>query len=111
DEAGKPIPHPTVPGWTLREWALQDAVIDPHYGHWASMEYQFGPPTPEDFERPLFNRDTGEVDPVVLENWLKNDLARLFVEKKIDASRITIRKPDASALSFCQKTGARCIVD
>jgi hypothetical protein len=111
DAAGKPLPHPTIPGWTLREWALQDAVIDPHYGHWASMEYQFGPPTPEGFERPLFNRQTGEVDPVVLENWLKNDLARLFVEKKIDASRITIRKPDASALSFCKKTGARCIVD
>lgn len=111
DTAGKPLPHPTIPGWTLREWALQDAVIDPHYGHWASMEYQFGPPTPEDFERPLFNRQTGEVDPVVLEHWLKNDLARLFVEKKIDARRIVIQKPDASALSFCQKTGARCIVD
>lgn len=111
DAAGKPLPHPTIPGWTLREWALQDAVIDPHYGHWASMEYQFGPPTPEGFERPLFNRQTGEVDPAVLEHWLKNDLARLFVEKKIDASRITIRKADASALLFCKKTGARCVVD
>jgi hypothetical protein len=111
DAAGKPLPHPTIPGWTLREWALQDAVIDPHYGHWASMEYQFGPPTPEGFERPLFDRSTGEVDSAVLEHWLKNDLARLFVEKKIDASRIVIEKPDASALSFCRKTGARCIVD
>lgn len=111
DAAGKPLPHPTIPGWTLREWALQDAVIDPHYGHWASMEYQFGPPTPEGFERPLFDRHTGEVDPAVLEQWLRNDLARLFVEKKIDASRIVIKKPNASALSFCQKTGARCIVD
>lgn len=111
DADGKPLPHPTIPGWTLREWALQDGVIDPHYGHWASMEYQFGPPTPEGFERPLFNRETGEVDPAVLDHWLKNDLARLFVEKKIDASRIVIEKPDASALSFCRKTGARCIVD
>lgn len=111
DAEGKPLPHPTIPGLTLKEWALQDAVIDPHYGRWASMEYEFGPPTPEGFERPLFNRQTGETDPVVLEQWLKNDLARLFVEQKIDASRITIQKPDASALSFCKKTGARCVVD
>jgi hypothetical protein len=111
DAAGQPIPHPTIPGWTLREWALQDAVIDPHYGHWASMEYQFGPPTPEGFERPLFDRSTGEVDSAVLEHWLKNDLARLYVEKKIDARGITIRRPDAAALSFCRKTGARCVVD
>ena len=75
------------------------------------MEYQFGPPTPEGFERPLFHRGTGETDPVVLEHWLKFDLARLFLEKKIDASGITILKPDASALSFCKKTGARCVVD
>lgn len=111
DAKGKRLPHPTIPEFTIAEWALQDSVIDPHYGVWGSMEYQFGPPTPEGFERPLFHRGTGETDPVVLEHWLKFDLARLFLEKKIDASGITILKPDASALSFCKKTGARCVVD
>ncbi len=111
DAKGKRLPHPTIPEFTIAEWALQDSVIDPHYGVLGSMEYQFGPPTPEGFERPLFHRGTGETDPVVLEHWLKFDLARLFLEKKIDASGITILKPDASALSFCKKTGARCVVD
>ena len=111
DANGKRLPHPTIPEFTIAEWALQDSVLDPHYGVWGSMEYQFGPPTPEGFERPMFDRGTGETDPVILEHWLKFDLARLFVEKKIDASGITILKPDASALSFCRKTGARCVVD
>jgi hypothetical protein len=48
---------------------------------------------------------------VVLEHWLAKDLARLYVEKGIDARGVTIRKPDAAALSFCRKTGARCVVD
>jgi len=111
DAQGKRLPHPTIPEFSIAEWALQDSVLDPHHGFWGSMEHQFGPPTPEGYERPMFNRGTGETDPVVLEHWLKFDLARLFVEKKIDASGITILKPDASALSFCKKTGARCVVD
>lgn len=111
DAQGKRLPHPTLPEFTIAEWALQDSVLDPHHGTFGAMEYQFGPATPEGYERPLFHRGTGETDPVVLEHWLQFDLARLFVEKKIDATGITIRHPDASALSFCKKTGARCIVN
>jgi hypothetical protein len=111
DAAGKALPHPSIPGWTLREWALQDAVLDPHFGHWASMEFRFGPVSQDGYERPLFDRRSGEIDPVVLEHWLAKDLARLYVDKGIDARGVTIRKPDAAARSFCRKTGARCVVD
>ena len=53
----------------IEESALRETVIGAMAGRWESWEAVFGPRTSEGISRQLFARDTGEVDPLVLERW------------------------------------------
>lgn len=69
-------PRPFQPGWSLASAALRETVLGPDGGRWESWESVWGPRTSEGVSRELFARDNGDVDKVVLEAWLRHDLAK-----------------------------------
>ena len=72
DETKRRRPFDAV--FPIEESALRETVIGAEGGRWESWEAVFGPRTSEGISRQLFARDTGEVDPLVLEHWRKYSL-------------------------------------
>lgn len=68
---------------SIEEFARQEAVIGEYGGQFASFEWVWSPRGPDGRPMPLFNRQTGVLDPLVLEAWQKYDI-RLILEKHWD---------------------------
>jgi len=63
---------------TLEESAKRERVLGPYGGQWASFEWVFSPKGADGAPRPMFDRETGAVDPEVVAYWRDHyDLARL----------------------------------
>jgi S-formylglutathione hydrolase FrmB len=64
---------------TLAESAKREQVLGPYGGQWASFEWVFSPKGADGAPRPMFDRETGDVDPEVVAYWRDHyDLARLI---------------------------------
>jgi hypothetical protein len=63
---------------TFEEFAKQEAVVGPYGGQVASFEWVFSPRGSDGCPLPMFNRETGDVDPKVVAYWHDHyDLAHL----------------------------------
>ena len=63
---------------TLEQYAHQEAVVGPFGGQIASFEWVFSPRCPDGRPCPLFDRVTGDVDPVIAKYWEDHyDIAHL----------------------------------
>ena len=63
---------------TFEEFAKQEAVLDPYGGQMASFEWVFSPRGPDGRPLPMFDRQTGDVDPAVVAYWRDHwDLAHV----------------------------------
>lgn len=65
---------------TLEEFARQERVMGEYGGQFASFEWVWSPRGQDGRPMKLFNRETGALDPLVLEAWQKYDI-RLILEK------------------------------
>ncbi|MBS0359964.1 MAG: enterochelin esterase, partial [Proteobacteria bacterium] len=54
---------------SMEDFARLEAVMGPTGGQMASFDWVFSPRGPDGRPLPMFDRDTGEVDPVVLAYW------------------------------------------
>jgi hypothetical protein len=86
---GTPYPlirdHAKVVG-TFEEFAKNERVLGPYGGQIASFEWVFSPRGPDGRPVPMFNRDTGDIDPAVVAYWRDHyDLANIV--KKTWAQR------------------------
>lgn len=78
---GTPYPivrdHARIVG-TFKEFAETERVLGPYGGQLASFEWVFSPRGPDGRPLPMFNRDTGDVDPAVVAYWHDHfDLAHI----------------------------------
>lgn len=65
---------------TIEQFARQEAVTGEYGGQFASFEWVWSPRGQDGRPMQLFNRETGKLDPAVLEAWQKYDI-RLILEK------------------------------
>jgi hypothetical protein len=64
---------------TIGESARQEQVLGHYGGQWSSFEWVFSPKGPDGAPLPMFDRQTGEVDPEVIAYWRDHyDLAHLL---------------------------------
>src|SRR5205085_3709859 len=63
---------------SLQEYALLERVEGYYGGQMASFEAVFSPRGADGQPMPLFDRDTGRIDPVVQKYWERYDIARLL---------------------------------
>jgi hypothetical protein len=63
---------------TVREYALLERVEGYFGGQMASFEAVFSPRGPDGQPMPLFDRDTGRIDPLVQKAWERYDIDRLL---------------------------------
>ena len=63
---------------TLRDYALLERVEGYFGGQMASFEAVFSPRGPDGQPMPLFDRDTGRIDPFVQKAWERYDIDRLL---------------------------------
>ena len=61
---------------TFEDFARLEEVLGPYGGQLASFEWVFSPRGPDGRPMQLFDRVTGDVDPLVVEAWKKYDIAR-----------------------------------
>jgi hypothetical protein len=83
DMAGKPYPLVRRDGkdvMTVEQYARQERVLGYYGGQFASFEAVFSPKGPDGQPMPIFDRDTGTVDPEVQKAWAKYDISRLLRE-------------------------------
>ena len=74
---------------SIQDLALQERVLGPYGGQLASFEWVFSPRGKDGLPMPLFDRDTGRIDPQVAEYWEQHyDIANTLREnwKKIGPS-------------------------
>ncbi len=82
---GSPIPlmrdHGQVMA-TFEQFAKLEAVLGPYGGQISSFDWVFSPKSANGAPQPMFNRETGAVNPQVVEYWRDHyDLAHLVEEK------------------------------
>ena len=65
---------------TIEQFARQSAVTGEYGGQFASFEWVWSPRGQDGRPMQSFNRETGKLDPVMLEAWRKYDI-RLILEK------------------------------
>jgi hypothetical protein len=63
---------------TLQDWGRQEYVLGEYGGQFASFEAVFSQRGPDGRPMPLFDRHTGEVDPVVAKAWEKYDISKVI---------------------------------
>jgi enterochelin esterase-like enzyme len=63
---------------TLEEYARMERVLDYFGGQMASFEAVFSPRGTDGQPMPLFDRDTGRIDPFVQKAWERYDISRLL---------------------------------
>jgi enterochelin esterase-like enzyme len=63
---------------TMMTYALMERVEGYYGGQLASFEAVFGPRGPDGQPLPLFDRDTGRIDPLVQKAWERYDISRLL---------------------------------
>lgn len=64
---------------TFQQFAELERVFGPYGGQLASFEWVFSPKGQDGRPEPMFDRDTGEVDPAVVAYWSEHyDIARLL---------------------------------
>lgn len=63
---------------SLRQYARQERVLGYYGGQFASFEAVFGPKGPDGQPMPLFDRETGRIDPLVAEAWEKYNISQLL---------------------------------
>ena len=76
------LTRPTAhePAFTLEKYARSEAVLGAYGGQMASFDWTFSPRGSNGQPLPLFNRDSGEVDPKVAAYWCENyDIAHIIV--------------------------------
>ncbi len=66
---------------SLRQYTLLERVQGEYGGQFASFEAVFSPKGDDGRPMPLFDRETGRIDPVVAKAWEKYDIARLLKAK------------------------------
>jgi S-formylglutathione hydrolase FrmB len=64
--------------WTLEEYARSERVLGGYGGQMASFEAVFSPRGQDGQPMPLFDRDTGRIDPFVARAWERYDIARIL---------------------------------
>ncbi|WP_109809249.1 alpha/beta hydrolase [Sphingosinithalassobacter portus] len=57
---------------TLQQFGEIEAVLGSYGGQFASFEWVFSPKGPDGRPMPLFDRATGEIDPMVARHWIEN---------------------------------------
>lgn len=63
---------------TLAESARREQVLGAYGGQWSSFDWVFSPKGADGAPRPMFNRETGDVDPEVIAYWRDHyDLSHL----------------------------------
>lgn len=63
---------------TIEQSAKQERVLGPYGGQWSSFDWVFSPKGADGAPRPMFDRETGDVDPEVIAYWRDHyDLAHL----------------------------------
>jgi S-formylglutathione hydrolase FrmB len=65
---------------SLRQYAQQEKVLGAFGGQMASFNAVFSPRGADGQPMPLFDAETGAIDPFVLESWKKYDISRLLRE-------------------------------
>jgi S-formylglutathione hydrolase FrmB len=83
DAQGKPWPLVRMGGeevMSLEDYARQEAVLGAYGGQIASFEWVFSPRGKDGRPEPLFDRQTGVVDPEVAKAWEKYDIAEILRE-------------------------------
>lgn len=81
DAAGKPYPLVRMNGkelMSLEQYSRQERVLGYYGGQIASFEAVFSPKGPDGQPMPLFDRDTGRIDPAVQKAWEKYDISRIL---------------------------------
>ena len=68
-EAGKNL-------MTIKQYAEQERVLGYYGGQFASFEAVFGPKGADGQPMPLFDRETGTIDPIVAKAWEKYDITK-----------------------------------
>ncbi len=81
DANGKPFPLVRMDGrevMSVEQYAKQERVLGYYGGQMASFEAVFSPKGPDGQPMPLFDRDTGRIDPEVRKSFEKYDISRLL---------------------------------
>lgn len=81
DPNGKPYPLVRMDGkevMSIEQYARQERVLGYYGGQMASFEAVFSPKGPDGQPMPLFDRDTGKIDPFVEKAWEKFDISRIL---------------------------------
>jgi pimeloyl-ACP methyl ester carboxylesterase len=84
DEQGRPRPFCTLGGWAVNytyEHARREEVL--RGGVLAFFEALLGPRGPDGGPVPLFDRETGRIDPAVAAHWRRHDLS-LYLRERWD---------------------------
>ncbi len=63
---------------TFEDFARLESVLGPYGGQLASFEWVFSPRGPDGRPMQMFDRATGDVDPLVVDAWKKYDIARVL---------------------------------
>jgi S-formylglutathione hydrolase FrmB len=81
DAAGKPYPLVRMGGkevMSFEQYAHQERVLGYYGGQLASFEAVFGPKGQDGQPMPLFDRDTGRIDPLVEKTWQKYNISNVL---------------------------------
>lgn len=81
DAAGKPYPLVRMGGkelMSLEQYARQEAVFGYYGGQMGSFEAVFSPKGQDGQPMPLFDRDTGRIDPFVEKSWEKYNISNVL---------------------------------
>jgi S-formylglutathione hydrolase FrmB len=81
DASGKPYGLVRINGkdvMTLEQYAKQERVLGYYGGQFASFEAVFSPKGDDGQPMPLFDRETGRIDPLVQRAWEKFDISRIL---------------------------------
>jgi S-formylglutathione hydrolase FrmB len=81
DAAGKPYPLVRMDGkevMSFEQYARQEKVLGYYGGQMASFEAVFSPKGPDGQPMPLFDRDTGKIDPFVEKAWQKYNISNVL---------------------------------
>ncbi len=81
DAQGKPWPLVRMNGqevMSLEDYAKQENVLGSYGGQMASFEWVFSPRGKDGRPEPLFDRETGVIDPEVANAWQKYDIAEII---------------------------------
>lgn len=63
---------------TMQSFAHMEAVLGPYGGQLASFEWVFSPRGADGRPMPMFNRTTGNIDPLVAQAWQKYDIVHVL---------------------------------